>query len=114
MKLRQFSVVMLSLCGSVGCQSTLYDWGSYERSVFSMYSSREDFSTAKEIDRLQKEVDRTLRRNRAIPPGKMAHLGYLYLMAGDSERARGCFQMEYELFPESSGFMEFLLEGMQG
>ncbi len=113
MKSRSLPLAMLLLVGTTGCQSTLYDWGSYERSVFNMYSSREDFSAAKEIDRLQKEVDRTERRKLAIPPGKMAHLGYLYLMAGDSELAGACFKKERALFPEGEGFMEFLLGRLQ-
>lgn len=114
MKLKLFPIAILLMLAVTGCQRTLYDWGRYERSVFKMYSSRENFSAASEIDRLQKEVDRTQRRDRAIPPGKMAHLGYLYLMAGDSERARSCFEKERELFPEGEKFMEFLLEKMQG
>lgn len=94
---------------AAGCQRSLYDWGTYELSVYRMYSSREDFSAAKEADRIQKEVDRTQRRGRAIPPGKMAHLGYLYLLTGDSGRARFCFEQEKRLFPESRHFMNFLL-----
>lgn len=112
MRARLLLVVTL-LPGAMGCQRTLYDWGSYERSVFAMYSSREDFSAAKEIDRLQAEVERTEQKGLAIPPGKMAHLGYLYLMAGDSERAGGCFEKERELFPESEHFMAFLLGQLQ-
>jgi hypothetical protein len=97
----------------IGCQRPLYDWGNYETSVFRMYSSREDFSPAEELDRLQREVEKTERRGRSVPPGKMAHLGYLYLMMGDSERARRCFETEKRLFPESAHFMNFLLSRLQ-
>lgn len=114
MQIRFLLLAMLSLFGVIGCQNTIYDWGSYEQSVFKMYSSREDFSAAKEVDRLQKEVERTERKNLAIPPGKMAHLGYLYLMAGDSDRAQACFNKERDLFPEGEEFMGFLLGRMQG
>ena len=107
---RCLCAVFLLCCG---CQRGLYDWGTYEASVFKMYSSREDFSVGKEIDRLQREVDRTHRRGRLAPPGKQAHLGYLYLMQGDSERARCCFDLEKEQFPESQVFMDFLLERLQ-
>lgn len=113
MKPGSFPIAMLLLVAVSGCQRTLYDWGSYEKSVFKMYSSREDFSAGSEIDRIQKEVDRTERKKRAIPPGKMAHLGYLYLMAGDSERARACFEKERQLFPEGGEFMAFLLERLR-
>ena len=75
MRSRVLPMVMLMLLGMTGCQRTLYDWGSYEQSVLNMYSSHEDFSVAAEIDQLQGEVERTERRGRAIPPGKMAPKG---------------------------------------
>ena len=106
-------LVGLFSLSSTACQRMLYAWGAYEQSVFRMYSSREDFSVAKEIDRLQREVERTERKRRLLPPGKMAHLGYLYLMAGDSERARHCFETEKNHYPESEHFMSFLLVRLQ-
>ncbi len=113
MKSGRSPIALLLLLVVAGCQRTLYDWGRYEQSVFKMYSSREDFSAGSEIDRLQKEVKRSERKKLAIPPGKMAHLGYLYLMAGDSEGARVCFEKERALFPEGEKFMEFLLERLR-
>lgn len=102
--------ISLLICLAVpACRRPIYDWGSYEESVFRMYSSREDFSAAKELDRLRQEVDRTQRRGRRVPPGKMAHLGYLFLMAGDSENAGRYFEMERVLFPEGDHFMTFLI-----
>jgi hypothetical protein len=105
--------IALLLLFSAGCQRPMYDWGTYEESVYRMYSAEGDFSAAQEVDRLQGEIERTERRQRAIPPGKMAHLGYLYLMMGDNERARGCFAREKDLFPESARFMDFLLGRME-
>ena len=110
---RRFRIALLLLPFVLGCQSSLYDWGTYEESVYRMYASEADFSAAKEVDRLQREVERTERRQRAIPPGKMAHLGYLYLMTGDDERARSCFERERALFPEGEHFMDFLLRRMR-
>jgi hypothetical protein len=113
--LKRFPIALLPLLltPTTGCQRTLYDWGTYEESVYRMYASEADFSAAKEVDRLQREVERTEQRQRAIPPGKMAHLGYLYLRVGDNERARSCFERERTLFPESAHFMDFLLGRMQ-
>ncbi len=111
--LRRLRFALLLLPLAAGCQRTLYDWGTYEESVYRMYASEADFSAAKEVDRLQREVERTERRERAVPPGKMAHLGYLYLMMGDDERARSCFEREKALFPEGEHFMNFLLRRMQ-
>lgn len=106
-------ILIFLAANTLACQTTLYDWGTYEASVFKMYSSREDFSAAGEVDRLQKEVERSRKHNRLLPPGKMAHLGYLYLLTGDSENARRCFESEKELFSESEHFMDFLLAKLE-
>jgi hypothetical protein len=108
-----YLLVLCVVASIVGCQRTLYDWGTYENSVYRMYSSRENFSAAGEVDRLRKEVERTQKHNRLIPPGKMAHLGYLYLMTGDSESARHCLETEKTLFPEGGPFMDFLIAKLE-
>lgn len=112
--MRWYCLILIFLAANtIACQATLYDWGTYEASILKMYSSRENFSAAGEIDRLQKEVERTHERNRLLPPGKMAHLGYLYVLMADSESARRCFEAEKELFPESEHFMDFLLAKLE-
>jgi len=96
----------------IGCQTTMYDWGTYEESVYRMYSTRENFNVAKEIDRLQKEIDRSLAKKRRVPPGKAAHLAYLFHLAGDSQQARRCFALEKDLYPESEQLVTFLSKSL--
>lgn len=110
---RCVAILIFLAANTLACQTTLYEWGTYETSVFRMYSSRESFSAAKEADRLKDEIERTRKRQRLIPPGKMAHLGYLYVLMGDSENALRCFEKEKDLFPESEHFMNFLLAKLQ-
>ncbi|MBK8913598.1 MAG: DUF4810 domain-containing protein [Phycisphaerales bacterium] len=106
---RQHCIVVVAVASMIcGCSKSLYSWGTYEASVFRMYSSREVFDPADEASALHREVDRARERNQAVPPGKWAHLGYLYLLSDSREQAQACFEEELRAFPESEAFMKFL------
>jgi len=98
---------------SAGCFSppvTLYDWGDYEESLYRVY--REGAPIEDEIRILAEEVRQTQEAGKNIPPGRLAHLGYLCGLAGDRTRAADFFRLEKELYPESGKFMGFLIEKM--
>lgn len=104
-----------------GCESVWrYDWGSYERSVWLMYAHPEDegADVGKQIDVLAKEIRQTEAHAKPnepsrVPPGKYAHLGYLYAMQGDQAQARECLAAEKKLYPESARFIDGLLARMK-
>ena len=105
---------MLCLCllgVLAGCgPSTLYDWGSYEQSLYVMYIQAGKFKRDKTLAGLAKEVEKTNAKGLLVPPGKYAHLGYLSYLAGDTAAASGYFQAEKQAFPESAKFMDRMLE----
>lgn len=102
------------LCAALsGCQTTLFEWGSYEASLQRMYSPKYELVVGEEIQVLSKEIERTQRRKRRVPPGKIAHLGYLYALLEDYASARDCFQAEKGIYPESSVFMDGTLARMK-
>lgn len=104
---------------AAGCQSTLYDWGSYQQSVWLTYAqpNEDGADVGKQIDVLAKEIRQTESRAKAgkpsrVPPGKYAHLGYLYALQGDRVSARQAFEAEKRLYPESTTFIDGLLARM--
>jgi len=99
-------------CCEGGCQQTLYDWGSYESSVLNMYKG-DSLKVEQEILTLKKEIEKTESAGRTVPPGKRAHLGYLYNLAGDRMAAKQAFEAEAAAFPESHVFMQRLAENVQ-
>ncbi len=103
----------LVLWGCTGCTSTLYDWGSYEQSLLNMYSKADGYNTEEEIDRLLTEVEQTLSKEKLVPPGKNAHLGYLFYLTGDTASAAAYFRAEKQAFPESRKLMDRLLEQLK-
>ena len=96
------------LFGLGGCQQTLYDWGSYDASVQRLYFNS-DKAVAKDAPKLAGEIQRTLDAGRAVPPGKAAHTGYLFYLAGDHASARKYFRLESDLYPESSRMVDHMI-----
>ena len=113
--LKKMGLFAVVLCIG-GCQSGWhYEWGSYEPCVKDMYSnSNESAAVGEQIQTLAKEIHKTEANAKAgepsrVPPGKYAHLGYLYAMQGDKINARSCFESDKRLYPESTVFIDGML-----
>lgn len=98
----------------LGCQSSIYQWGRYEDSVYNLTAADANLDLGAEIDSLEAQLEETVNDDRPVPPGLQAHLGWLQLAAGNLERARAHFESEKRLFPESTIFMDELLRRMNG
>ena len=103
-----------------GCQTTLYDWGSYNASVLELYapSGMEAQTVGVQIEVLQREITATQSQAKAneasrVPPGKCAQLAYLYAIQGDRVQARQYFEEEKRLYPESARFIDGMLTRLQ-
>jgi len=100
-----FPAIFLLTLVLTACQPrSLYDWGSYNAAVHRFYNNQDTYQNDVEVRRLALELS-TAKPER-IPPGKSAHLGYLYTLQGDSTTAEKYFTLEKELFPESAVFMD--------
>jgi hypothetical protein len=116
----RYVATMAAAVALAGCAPTgLYDWGSYDDSVRALYepTAINNPSIEKQIRTLQNEIHETESHAKPntpsrVPPGKYAHLGYLYTMSGDKAAARHCFETEKVLYPESSVFIDGLLARM--
>ncbi len=103
------STVLALMLACASCTSTYYDWGRYEDSVFAVTRQPDGFDLAAEIDALEKQVDQSLDKERPVPPGLHAHLGYLHSVAGNPVAAREHLEREKSLYPESARFVEHML-----
>lgn len=102
------TVGSLLLCG---CQSTkpLYSYGSYQQNVYEHFKG-DDASVTQHIDALQQTIQQANAKNRQVAPGIYAHLGYLYIKAGQVENGLAYLQKEKQLYPESATYIDFLLK----
>ena len=109
---RAFEPTLLALAlalAGAGCTTTYYDWGRYEESVYLVTAKPDGFDLAAEIDALEQQLEQSAAKERPVPPGLHAHLGYLHTVAGHGDAARAHFEREKALYPESAKFVDYLL-----
>ncbi|OUY07158.1 DUF4810 domain-containing protein [Acinetobacter populi] len=107
--------LIFALCcmiGLFGCTTTpksLYYWGSYPNQTYLMYSDTTKASPSAQINTLEKDIQKAQAKNLAIPPGFYAHLGLMYLEEGNYSKAENYFQLEKQVYPESTTLINRLL-----
>jgi hypothetical protein len=102
-------LVSLSACAQ---QQPLYHWGSYEALLYKSYREPGSADPGMQIAKLTEDVERAHAESRNVPPGVHAHLGYLYYTQGQPHLAREEFLIEKQLFPESTTFIDGMLNRM--
>ena len=102
------------LLGS-GCAQDpeIYRWGVYDDVVYDMYARPGAADPYTQIVKLSEDLARTHAEGRRVPPGVHAHLGYMYYLSGDAAAAVQEFEAERELFPESTTFVDGILQRLR-
>lgn len=95
--------------GCVSNKPSLYSWGNYEKLIYQSYAEPNKVSPEEQVLKLEADSQIAKSKNKALPPGFNAQIGFLYFQLGKLEQARQAFIAEEELFPESKLFMERLI-----
>ena len=98
-------VLSLALTGCATPPQRLYEWGSYQRNLWSYFKGE---SPEKQILDLEEHLEKSRGAGASLPPGFHAHLGLLYSKTGNSEKMLEHFRLEEASFPESRAFLEQL------
>jgi len=108
-------LLLLALAGLLaGCSTpTLYSWGQYENLVYTTFAEPGKAPPETQIEKLEEDLQKAQGRNRPVPPGFHAYLGYLYVQTGKLDAAKAELETEKALFPESTVFMDRLLANLQ-
>lgn len=97
-----------------GCSHTqrksLYYWGDYESLIYQYYHSPEKALPQVQISKLTRDIQKAQAINKKIAPGVHAHLGLMYSLLGQTESAMVEFEIEKRLFPESTVFIDGLMD----
>jgi hypothetical protein len=112
MKRLLLSLPAALLLGGCASQPLIYSWGSYEDQIYSMYAKPDSATPEIQIAKLEEDFQKCRAKNKPVPPGFHAHLGYLYFQLGKIDQARQEFETEKANFPESAKFMDRLLANM--
>jgi hypothetical protein len=98
-----------------GCNQhpTRYAWGSYEQLIYVSYAAPGKVPTESQIARLEDDQLKAAAKNKPMPPGWHAHLGYLYAQTGRIDLAEQQLLVEKQAFPESTVFVDRLLANLK-
>lgn len=102
-------VIFLSGCSS---KKPLYQWGEYEDLIYRMYVKPGEADPATQVVKLSENIQQMHDAGYRAPPGVHAHLGYMQYLQGNIGMAANEFEMEKNLYPESSVFIDRLIKGL--
>jgi hypothetical protein len=117
--MRALTQRILLACGLLillaGCaeRPTRYAWGSYEELIYVTYAAPGKVPTETQIARLEDDQLKATAKNKPMPPGWHAHLGYLYAQTGRVDLAEQQLLVEKQAFPESTVFVDRLLANLK-
>lgn len=106
------SLIAIGLVGCAAGPQPLYSWGSYTQQTYLMYNQPEKATPSAQIIKLEAEIEKAKAKKLAVPPGLYAHLGLLSLQVNNAQKAVEYFQLERQVYPESTVLMDRLLRKM--
>jgi hypothetical protein len=98
-----------------GCatpEKPLYSWGTYQKEVYN-YFKKDGSSSTEQIIALEKQSEEAKSKGLKLPPGFYAHLGMLYAEVGQLDKVQQHFDIEKQLYPESTAYMDFLSRNLK-
>jgi hypothetical protein len=108
------AAALLAATFMAGCAAPkpMYEWNGYQASVYAHFKGQSGSPEQQIID-LEKGLELAKAHGTTPPPGYHAHLGLLYMTVGKNDLAAQSWNTEKALFPESSRYMDFLLNNMK-
>ncbi len=115
MKKLRLLLVLFALAIFAGCASQgkpMYYWGDYSHTLYELKKHPSDESLAKHIVCLDDIIKNSKEIGVRVPPGVYAEYGYRMLDMGKKNEAISYFRLEEQTYPESTVFMERLIESV--
>ena len=105
-------ILILLICTLSACAQPkpLYVYGDYSETYYRQVKTDNEENRLKLTASMEKaiaEADQS--RTGRVPPGMYANLGYLYLKAGNPQKALSNFEQEKATYPEASHFMDRII-----
>jgi hypothetical protein len=106
-------LLALAACATGAGENPRYEWASYEKSAWRLAENRDGISIADEIRVITIGIEQADAHARLVPPGVHAHLGYLYAITGNPDSAIQQFEIEKQLYPEATVFLDGCIQRMK-
>jgi len=100
---------------SFGCatQTPMYYWGDYSGSLYKVHKDPNEKNLAEHQVQLEAIIKQSDERNLRVPPGVFGELGYIYALKNNSKEAIYLFEMEKKTYPESTIFMDNMIQKVE-
>lgn len=95
----------------ISCTSSkkLYDWKNYESASYQYYKKQTPEASLELMKTYETMIKNPKGTRKTIAPGIYAEYGYFLLQNGKKEEGIAMLKKEKELYPESSAFMDRLI-----
>ena len=114
MKVYNYLIVLFCIVCGTACRSTIYYWGSYEDNIYQAYTDPSEMTAQRQIEKMEADIEVARSKNKSLPPGFHAHLGYQYFLVGKVDLARSEFILEKKKYPESKVLMNRFIKMIEG
>ena len=106
----KLGLIAISALFLLGCATPekMYYWGDYSNTLYQSKKHPSEQADLSHQQALEGIVAESGKRNLRIPPGVYAELGYIYFRQNKKDLAIQNFNMEKQLYPESTILMERL------
>lgn len=103
------SSFILTACANNKDKSSIYHWGKYSDTLQQGLSEPPTLSVEQQISLIEKDIQDASQSNKPVPPSMHAHLALLLSKVNKLDLAAKHLLIEKQLFPESSAFIDSLL-----
>ena len=113
MRTKIFIITLVFILLSGCMQNTLYYWSGYSRTLYKYKQRPDEVTLAKHMKVIKKIFAHSEMYNRKVAPGVYCEYGYLLLLSGDAKGAEKYFALEQETYPESTKFVQLLMQNVE-
>lgn len=118
MKKRTIAILFILtyvLLFTFGCatQKPMYYWGDYSGSLYKVHKDPNEKNIAEHQVQLETIIKQSEEKDLRVPPGVYGELGYIYALKNNSKEAVKLFELEKKTYPESTIFMENMIQQVE-
>jgi len=105
-----FFLLIIFISGCV--QTSIYYWGNYSDTLYKYKKAPSDDVLISHIKSIEKIIKQSEYLRKKVPPGIYCEYGYYFMIEENYVDAKKYFELEMEIYPESTKFINVLMKGI--
>ena len=111
MKKIALTLMALAIVSIYGCgPNKLYYYGSYSNTLYEYRKDANQETLARHMKELENIIAESKEEGKRVPPGLYGELGYLHMKSNDNVKAVNFFNLEKQIYPESTILIDRLIK----